>query len=140
LENDWNLRKRLNRPTSFTVRPSPTSNRPKAVGTKTHLGQSPSPRAPGRVRWHDRAHGTTAAPGLTPPAVSPRLPPFPHRRPHALTAPHGHRLPYPLLKREEKANTTSLLPLPSRPTFSLRAPELLSHLCSLLPPGAELPS
>jgi hypothetical protein len=72
LENDWNLRKGLNRPTSFTVRPIPTSNRPKAVGTKTHLGQSPSPRAPGRVRRHHRAHGTTCShcPTWAPPPLS----------------------------------------------------------------------
>jgi hypothetical protein len=41
LENDWNLGKGLNGPTPFTVRPSPTSNRPKAVWAKAHQGKSP---------------------------------------------------------------------------------------------------
>jgi hypothetical protein len=83
---------------------------------------------------------TSATPSLAPPAVSPRRSPFPCWRPQALTAPHVHRLPYPLLKRQKKANTTSLLPPPSCPAFSLRMPELLTRLCSVLPPGAELPS
>jgi hypothetical protein len=64
---------------------------------------------------------TTGAHSLPPP---PR--PRDHRhpgfhRPQYHAAPRVRPRPYPLLKREEKANTTSLLPPPSRPPLSLLA-------------------
>jgi hypothetical protein len=63
------------------------------------------PPAP-TVSHRHRAHATAAAPVSTAPSIAP---------PHTCAPPH----PYPLVKREEKANVTSLLPPPSCPALPL---------------------